>query len=254
MVADSAYTPHGGGAIVYRPKVFGSSKLGVGISLWGNYLPPQPELWVPAFLAKEEASGASNIHSLASHLEAELRAACPLARPVGGVQATVGFHVAGFDSGYPILYHVHNGVSQALSARGITVNPQLINANQDLDLPSAQALVASSATASYLTRNGDFRLYAIISHFLDPLLGPLDPLRQGPGLTTGFGTLYIPGGNTLRHRADYLAAQVRLVSTLLGVSNITALLGTNSPHIGGEILALELDGKTPQGTPRVVPV
>lgn len=254
MVADSAYTPHGGGQIVYHPKVFGSARLGVGISLWGNYLPPHPEQWVPSFLSREEGLGSLTVHDVAAHLERELRAACPQAQPTPGLDATVGFHVAGFDSGFPILYHVHNGTSQTLAGRGIGVNPQLINANPDIDLPTSKALMSSTTTASYFVRNGDFRLYAIMSSLLDPLLAPLDPLRLGAGLTTAFGHLLIPGSNTLRNRADYLAVQVRMVASLLGVSNIAAMLGTSAPHIGGDVLALELNGTTPPLPPRVAAV
>jgi hypothetical protein len=254
MTADSAYTPSGGGITQYKPKVFSSAKLGVGVSMWGNYLPAQPDQWVRAFLSKEETLGCPNIHTLASHLETDLRTACPTARPTPSLQATVGFHLAGYDSGYPVLYHVHNGVSQALAARGVFVNPQLINANPDLDLASSKTLMTSAAVASYLTRNGDYWLYAIMSSLLDPILIQLDPMRNGAGVTFSFGTLFVPGGKTLVDRANYLASQIRLVSTLLEVSNIRALLGTTGSHIGGDILALELDASHPPVSPRVVPL
>lgn len=253
MAADSAFTPQGGGITQYAPKLFSSAKLRAGVSMWGNYLPPQPSPWMRGFLAREEASGCPDIHTLATHLESELRIACPTARPTSNLQATVGFHLAGYDSGYPILYHIHNGQSQALAARGISVDPQVINANLDLDLTSSKALMASTSVASYLTRNGDFRIYAIISFLLDPILGQLDPLRRGGGVSTPFGTLFVPAGNTLANRANFLAFQIRLVSTLFGVSNIRALLNTTGSHIGGGILVLELDRNQPLVGPRAVP-
>jgi hypothetical protein len=251
MATDSAFTPHGGGTTQYKPKLFSSAKLGVGVSMWGS-LPPQPDRWMHAFLSRAEAASCPDIHTLAADLQNELRTACPTARPTAALQATVGFHLAGYDSGYPVLYHIHNGASQALAAKGITVNASLINANLDLSLADSKALMASNSTAYYLTRNGDFLIYAIISNLLDPLLGRLDPLRKGGGFPMIPGTLFVPGGNTLVDRANYLAFQIHVVSTLFEISNIPALLGTTGPHIGGDILALELDGKHALTPPRVV--
>ncbi len=254
MAADSAFTPHGGGQTKYRPKVFASPKLRVGISLWGNYLPQPPDVWVQNFLAKEEAAGCPDIHALAIRLRDELRAACPNAPPTPRNEGTVGFHVAGYDlSGFPLLYHVHNGYSQALAARKITVNPQLINANPDVDLATSKALLSSPNLAAYLTRNGDYHLYALVSGTLDPLLAQLDPLRAGTGLRTSFGQVFVPAGNTLRDRGDYAAFQVKVISEMYKISNIATLLGTSAAHIGGDTLVLEFNAAQPPSNPRVIP-
>jgi hypothetical protein len=252
MAADSAYTPHGGGRTTYHPKVFSSAKLGVGMSMWGDQLPQPPHDWVVSFIRREEAAGTPNVHLVANHLESDLRSACPLARPTAGLDATLGFHVAGFDSGFPVLYHVHNGASQAMAARHRVVNPLLINANPDIDLAESKRILSSSTITGQITRNGDYRIYAIINHLLDPVLGPLDPSRQGAGVQTSLGTLYVPAGKTLVDRSNYLGFQIRLIANLYAVSNVSALLKTTGPHIGGDILALEMDGNTQVGSPRVL--
>jgi hypothetical protein len=57
MAADSAYTPHGGGQTTYRPKLFSSSRMGVGISMWGDQLPQPPDGWLTSFIQHEETAG-----------------------------------------------------------------------------------------------------------------------------------------------------------------------------------------------------
>ncbi len=254
MAADSAYTPHGGGRTTYRPKLFSSPKIGVGISMWGDQLPQPPDAWVTSFIQREEIAGTADIHTVARHLETQLRTACPTARPTQNLEATLGFHVAGFDSGFPVMYHVHNGASQSMALRGVPVNPQLINANPDVDLSLSKSILSSSTVAGQTIRNGDYRIYAIINYLLDPVLAPLDPSRQGAGAQTSIGTLYVPAGRTLADRTNYLGFQIRLVANLYAVSNVSALLKTTSPHIGGEIYGLELDGINPPGLPRALPI
>jgi hypothetical protein len=252
MAADSAYTPAKGGTTRYGPKVFGSAKLNLGVSMWGNYLPQPPDAWLSGFIAAQEASACPDIHSFASRLRDELRTACPNATPTVNNDATLGFHVAGYDrAGVPLLYHVHNGASQALALRNINVNPQLINANLDLDSATSKQMLISPVMASYMTRNGDYRLYAWISATLDPLLAQLDPLRGGGGLPTSFGNVFVPAGNTLQDRGQYLAFQIKLMSSMYGISNIASLLGTTAAHIGGDALVLEFSKNQPPGAPRI---
>lgn len=222
--------------------------------MWGNQLPQPPDDWIRQFVQREEIAGTADIHTFAQHLEGALQVACPNTRPTAGLDATLGFHVAGFDAGFPQLYHVHNGRSEAMTSRGVHVNPQVINANPDIDLNESKSIMSSTTISGKTTRNGDYRIYAIINQLLDPVLAPLDPSRKGLGVGTKFGTLYVPAGKTLVDRSNYLGFQIRLIANLYAVSNVSALLKTTDPHIGGDILALEIDGVTPLGAPRTLSI
>jgi hypothetical protein len=143
---------------------------------------------------------------------------------------TIGFHLAGFvnyrGNPTPTFYHIHNGKRQALSARGITVNPAIINANHDLPPSMAQPILSTGVP--YLTRNGDFTVYAALFQHLNRFLQNLSRYRN----------LTIPHSRNLRERAEWLRFQIATMSELYRLSNL------HLPTIGGKIDTLLI---TPNG-------
>ncbi len=117
--------------------------------------------------------------------------------------ARLGFHLAGYESYQgsraPSFYHIHEGESTTLQQRGITINPNQFNANHDV--PPAIALQFIAQGQGWLTRNGDYKLYANIFALLETLFQQLLPLG-----------IIIPNTQNLSNRAEYLVFQISVKS------------------------------------------
>lgn len=239
MAADSAVTekivkPNGN--IIYRVltgvrKLQVIDKLNAGISVWGegmiNNTPT--DIWLEDFIDGQRANY-NSLNDFALLLQNELRLHIASINVRNNRLGTIGFHLAGF-VGYqgnptPTFYHIHNGISQALSARGITVNPAIINANHDLPPNIAQQIIASGV--AYITRNGDFTTYAQLFDHLNTFLQNLFQYRN----------LTIPHSRNLMERAEWLRFQIRTMSELYMLSSL------HLPTIGGKIGTLLI---TPSG-------
>jgi hypothetical protein len=210
-------------------------KLNAGISVWGQgeitigrdkiYT----DVWLRDFIRNQEANY-NSLSDFATLLQNELRNhIAPInvtLKPLG----TIGFHLAGYvDYNHqhtPTFYHIHNGISQALSARRITIDPTIINANHDLPPDLAQQHLLQGR--AYITRNGDFTTYAALFGHLGDFL---QDMRQHGGLT-------IPHSRNLRERAEWLRFQITTMSELYQLSNL------HLPTIGGKIdtLLITSDG------------
>lgn len=244
MAADSAVTEkivQPNGTIIYRVltgvrKLQVIDKLNAGVSVWGEGgIPPNTlnnmptDIWLEGFI-NSQRSNYNSLHDFALLLQNELRNQIPPINVQNHPLGTIGFHLAGFidyqGNPIPTFYHIHNGQSQALAARGITVNPTIVNANHDLPPNIVRQMLLSGRSA--IIRNGDFTIYAALFQHIDTFLRNLSQ----------YSNLTIPHSRDLRERAEWLKFQIRTMSELYRLSNL------HLPTIGDKIDVLLL---TPQG-------
>lgn len=191
--------------------------LNAGISCWGmgtiNGI--STDQWLANFIAANSAI--NNLVDFAASIENELNRLIP---PNPNPQhSRLGFHLAGFEiyqgSPTPSFYHIHEGVSTTLQQLGITINPNQFNANHDVPPSIAVQLLAQGQ--GWITRNGDYQLYANIFQSLENLFQQLLPLD-----------IRIPNSQNIADRAEYLVFQIRTISEIYRLSNLI-------PGIGGDI-------------------
>lgn len=167
MAADSAVTfiNRQTGATFVRPnlahKLQSIAYLNAGISCWGmgSIGSTDTDKWISDFIANNSAI--SNPGDFAQHLADELNA---LLTPNTTGQNRIGFHLAGYEefngSPAPSFFNIHDGPSTVLASRGITIDPNRVNANHDMP-PSIFSPILQSGQG-WITRNGDYQLYASI--------------------------------------------------------------------------------------------
>ncbi|MEW6004578.1 MAG: hypothetical protein AB1695_04605 [Stygiobacter sp.] len=191
--------------------------INAGISCWGmgqiNGI--STDEWLKNFITNN--SKLTTLKEFADTLADELNKVIP--KNPTPQNSRLGFHLGGFEiyqgSSVPSFYHIHEGASTTLQQRGITINPNQFNANHDL--PPAVALQLFSQGKIWITRNGDYRLYANIFNQLESLFQQLQPLG-----------IVIPNTQNLSDRAEYLVFQIRTTAEIYRLSNLI-------PGIGGNI-------------------
>ena len=152
------------------------SKLHSGISVWGEGRigGQDSDIWLDQFIRRRE-SEYDSLDTFATLLQEELRTIIPDIDAERNPHGNIGFHLAGFtESGrrrVPTFYHIHNGKSQVLEARGVTIDPRKINANHDL--PPQEVVRFLDQGRTCLIRNGDYALYLQIFEHLRQLLEDL---------------------------------------------------------------------------------
>jgi hypothetical protein len=229
MAADSAITvpiTRPDGTTVYRVltgvhKLQVVDKLNAGISIWGlgQIGNMDTDIWLQDFI-NDQRENYNTLNEFAVLLQNELRNRIPQInfreRPLG----TIGFHLAGFvdhlNRPTATFYHIHNGISQTLCTRGITVDPAIVNANHDLPPDIVYELLSSGRHA--VIRNGDI---AVFAPFIEHLGVFFESLSQH-GLT-------IPDSRNLLERAEWLKFEIRTMSEIYRFSNL------HLPTIGGKI-------------------
>lgn len=210
------------GATKLRP-IF---KLQAGVSVWGQGKIDNvdSDVWLAEFIVRNQ-NNYNSIRDFAILLQNELRTHIPDIDPQQHPLGTIGFHLAGFvDSEgqkLPTFWHIHNGISQALQARGITIDPRRVNANEDF--PPQQI----PPGVFRITRNGDFQMYALVNQQLETFFSNLR--RQG------FQIPHPPslGVTPLRARAEYLRFWIKTMGDIYRLSNIF-------PGIGGDVTTLTI--------------
>jgi hypothetical protein len=227
MAADSAVTyldPGTGGRFV-KPNA--AEKLQVipwlhaGLACWGigEINGKATDEWIAGFIRTN--SGMPDLPSFANALAAALQTHVG---PSPKGEPRLGFHLAGYEKyngeQVPSFYHIHDGPSTTLQARGLTVDPHRFNANHDM--PPGEFLRLTTAEGGWITRNGDYILYAQLFNILD---GFFEALAQE--------NIMIPNSQNLTDRAEYLVFQIRTVSDLYRMSNLV-------PGIGGAIKFLTI--------------
>lgn len=197
--------------------------LNAGISCWGagTIAGISTDQWLAEFI--NSSTSLTTLQSFANELARQLNTLFPTNN---SGSSRLGFHLAGFENyngtSTPSFYHVHDGESTVLKRRGTTVNPQQFNANHDIPPPIFQQIIRTSSPP-YVTRNGDYQLYAKIFRLLEQFFEQLQPLG-----------IQIPHSQNLVDRAEYLVFQIRTVSELYRLSNLV-------PGIGGGIHYLTIN-------------
>jgi hypothetical protein len=205
--------------------------LNAGISCWGmGEISDTPtDTWINNFIDSHRT--VTSLMAFAQQLAETLNTQLP---PNTDGTNRLGFHVAGYENyngaPTPSFYHVHDGSSTTLAQRGIVINPNQVNANHDMPPEIFQQTQARGL--GWITRNGDYQLYATIFGLLEDFFHKLTPLG-----------IRIPNSQNLNERAEYLVFQIRTVSEIYRLSNLV-------PGIGGTIyfLTINPDGIYSQGT------
>lgn len=220
MVADSAVTltqalPSG----KERSRVLnGAQKLQIipylkaGVSVWGlgeihaKSGSVATDIWLGDFI--ERYSGASSISEFANCLVQELQII------IGDVQTPIGFHLAGFEDidqrKLPTFHHVRN-------VDGTYRHYDFHQFIPGQDFPPREL---ADDEEPYLTRNGDYGPYALMSEAIEYIL----PRIQAIGLE-------IPAPS-LRGRIAYHSAWVRFVSELYASSDLLKTIGGSVAGLG----------------------
>lgn len=203
-------------------------KLQAGISIWGTgeIERTDSDIWLARFIEANQ-NNYDSLSDFAILLQNELRRHIRKINIQKYPWGTIGFHLAGFVESnaekLPVFYHIHNGRSQVLEARGLQIDPRKINANLDFPpqrIPQGQV---------YIWRNGDFQMYAQLFDVLGTFFQDLARRTR----------IAIPYATSLGDRAEWLKFQIQTMAHLYR-------LGKLLPVIGGEITTLTIspDGIT----------
>ena len=206
--------------------------LNAGISCWGmgEIDGTATDIWVQRYIDSH-----NTLTSLSNFTEQLAQTLNNLLPPNQTGEFRLGFHVAGYENfngvPTPSFYHVHDGISTTLEQRGITINPKQVNANHDMP-PEAFQLINRKGIG-WLTRNGDYKLYAEIFGLLEAFFHTI-AVKHG---------IIIPNSQNIQERAEYLVFQIKTVSEIYRLSNLI-------PGIGGAVyhLAINPGGITSYGT------
>jgi hypothetical protein len=227
MAADSAYTRVDGSV---RPgeKLFLIPGLNAGLSLWGRGLPVKAEDWVRGFISTHSQS--RNLGEFVEALRDELRQVSPPLLPDAKGEGTIGFHIAAYEGqDRPSVFHVHNGISTSLAARGEWVEPNLVNANHDLP-PDVGQLCVHRLGTSFVLRNGDYKPFAVIWY------------QAGAWAETFLASIMEHARSIpeLEDRALFLASQIEMMRVLYMGMGQQRFRGTESTTIGGPVRYLTI--------------
>lgn len=222
MVADSAVTSTSGGRIIVRAnvaqKLYEIPYLQAGISCWGIGMISgvRTDQWLSDFINNN--STITTLQDFANELSLQLNAQVT----PNPSSSSLGFHLAGFDSYHgntvPSFYHIHDGPSTSLQSRGITINPNQFNANHDVP---PNLFRRFTLNRPYVTRNGDFQIYANIFGFIEGFFNQMQRIRLFPS-------------PNLSDRREYLVFQIKTMAEIYRLSNL-------APSIAGDINYLTIN-------------
>lgn len=197
--------------------------LKAGISCWGlgSINGVSTDKWLSNFIKAN--TKCKSLQGFADKLAKQLNTQVS---PSNSSDSRLGLHLAAFENHNgtptPSFYHVHDGQSTSLGERGIYVDPNQFNANHDVP-PQMFQQIANNGGA-YITRNGDYQMYATIFHFLEKFF---EQLKNQMGIS-------IPNSQNLADRSEYLVFQIRTMSDIYRLSNLV-------PGIGGRIHYLTIN-------------
>lgn len=195
-------------------------KLNAGISVWGlgEIEEISTDIWLANIIRTKEEEY-NSINEFAILLQNELRRHIPdidVSRPENQL-GTIGFHLAGFveweEQSTPTFYHIHNGISQDPSRRGISIYPRKVNASHDLPPQLAREHIDHGVW--YITRNGDYQLYANLFGYLGNFFLGLAEQTE----------IVIPYSISLEDRAKWLKFQIKMMADLYAFSNRGSVIG-----------------------------
>jgi hypothetical protein len=182
--------------------------LNAGISCWGlgTISGTSTDKWLANFILAN--TSLITLKDFADELAKQLNAQVPTSTTG---KSRLGFHLAAFEdymgTPTPSFYHIHDGPSTTLKQRGITVNPNQFNANHDMPPNIFQQKVAVGK--AWITRNGDYQLYANIFGLLEDFFLKLYPLG-----------IAIPNSQNLLDRTEYLVFKIRTMCEVYRLSNL----------------------------------
>lgn len=194
--------------------------LNAGISCWGMGTTggTPTDQWLAAFIRTHTTI--TTLQDFSSALATQLNTT------VGSNsdgKERLGFHLAGFESLNGILlpsfFHIHDGPSTVLQSRGISVNPSQFNANHDMPPQLCQQTFARGHP--YITRNGDYQLYANLFELLEKFF---EQLRMSFGII-------VPNSQNIADRAEYLVFQIRTISEIYRLSNLVPGIGRSISYL-----------------------
>jgi len=215
-------------------KLFPIHKLQAGVCAWGlgQISAIDTDVWLKNFIVSNE-DRYSALQDFVLLLQNELRKHVPDIDLNQYPYGTVGFHVTGFvewkGRKLPDFYHVHNGRSQVLESRGQAsqIDPRRVNANHDMPPEECEKLFSQGM--AYITRNGDYQMYAALSSLVEQFFDMLGK--------RGFQIPYPP---SLKARAEYLRFWIKTMSEIYRLSNIV-------PGIGGPVTSLIISERGIEG-------
>jgi hypothetical protein len=247
MAADSAITKFQGNKIVEIDqqgwlKLLRVPKITAAISYWGMIgavTQQQFDTWLQNVI---DSGAYSDLESFVDHLVDKLNAACR-GKPLKD-KYDVGIHVAGFSPWRdgikrPTFFHVHNGhgeiqLNEKRDAAGnlLSINPQWVSEHRKLfekhqDFPNLNDSIEkniSDLDLGYITRNGDFFLYAV---FQDYIIAALRYIHKAPNIR-------IPKDpEKLASQKGFLHIILKTMIQLYRSSNLSRI-------VGGEVTSLAI--------------
>jgi len=246
MAADSAITVLRNGRIVEAErtqwnKLLRVPKIRVAISYWGMIgavTQQQFDIWLENVI---NSGNYTDLDSFADHLVKRLNTACHNRPLKNGYD--VGIHVAGFNKwtdgkSRPFFYHVHNGhgrikLNEKRDANGrITfIDPmwdsdprKIFEKHQDFPNPTKTLQEnLMGLDIGYITRNGDFFLYAV---FQDAIQKALQFINLSPKIR-------LPSNpNNLASRKGFLHIVLESMIRLYRCSNRSRVVGGTVRSLG----------------------
>ncbi len=229
MGADSAVTlevqlpdgSQGHRVLVGVQKLLPVTYLGAGVSCWGygQIGDIQTDIWLKDFILRHDGH-LGTLQEFAFSLQDELRG---IIGPRSGA-AECGFHLAGFveEQGVrvPDFWHIHNGPNDYFQ----DIDPLIFNANHDLEAAMREGRYdPNNVNMIYITRNGDYKFYAIWWVAFEQVLGNFLRTHE----------IAVPKPS-LQGRVEYVRFQIRSISEIYRMSTLL-------PSIGGQISALAID-------------
>lgn len=213
MAADSAITKFARGRIMEVDtqgwnKLLRVPKIRAGVSYWGMIgavTPMQFDIWLQRVIDSKDYN---DLHSFADHVVRNLNDQCKN-RPLRDGR-DVGLHIAGYapwpdGERRPTFIHVHNGHGRMVyhlhkdekSGQVVTIRPEwqseprkLFEKHQDFPFVNNVEGSLKALSRGYITRNGDYSLYAIIWDHLQKALAVINkiPDTSIPRDPTGLGS------------------------------------------------------------------
>lgn len=236
IATDSAVTFSNDRVYIGAQKLLPVYKLNAGIAVWGlgRINNTDSDVWLEKFIENEVKPNMS-LWNMAKKLAEKLNEA------FGGIiSERMGVHVAGFDEKNgicgPAFYHVHNGHYHIEYRNGKIENvpdenPAIREFKANEDCPPA----VYPNNKFYLTRNGDFSIFAILYDKINPLFNNVQNM-------TG---LKFPYPSSLASRGEYLRFWINTIVGIYRLSNARKRIlpqpaTAGDASIGGPITVLTI--------------
>jgi hypothetical protein len=246
MAADSAITRLSRGRIVEIDqqgwqKLLRVPSIHAGVSYWGiigAVTRIQFDIWLQRVIDSENYT---DLETFANHLANALNRACNNQPLSNGEE--VGVHVAGYSQWSdgelrPVFYHVHNGHGRFIVreekdefGRLVAVNPEWSSDPRKLfevhqDFPFSEKTLEENLSilqSGYITRNGAFFIYAVISQHIQRALKYINLI---PNVT-------LPRDpSRINSRKGFIHTMLEMMIRFYRCSNQSQIIGGNVASLG----------------------